>query len=233
MRAIEIPAGEVHVWWTSLETPDTEIERLRRVLSPEELRRAERFRIERAARRFIAARAALRSVLGRTTGVDPADVTFTFGKHGKPRLPHGGPFFNASDTGDFVVVALTSAEVGIDIELVRPLRRRDRLARRICTATELEALAKFPEEQRDTQLLLLWTCKEAALKAIGTGLPGGTRNVEVELPTNGPPRLVRLLDDHDGWSLLFPDLSPGLLCTVVVRGGGWQVVSQRLPAHST
>jgi 4'-phosphopantetheinyl transferase len=226
MKQVDVLDGEVHVWWASLELTDSEIEALGRVLSPEEQRRAERFRIAAAARRFIGARAALRSVLGRTTGVDPADVTFAFGEHGKPRLSDGGPCFNASDTGDFVVIAVTTAEIGIDVELVRPLRRRDRLARRICTNRELESLARFPEEQRDSQLLRLWTCKEAALKAIGTGLPGGARNVEIELPTSGPPKLVRLLDDPDGWSLLFPDLLPNLLCSAVVRGGNWRVVSR-------
>jgi 4'-phosphopantetheinyl transferase len=233
MSEIDLRDGEVHVWWASLELSGSETQELRRVLSPEEKRRAERFRIDGAARRFIAARAALRSVLGKATGMDPADVTFAYGEHGKPRLPDGGPSFNSSDTGDYVAVAVTSAEVGIDIELVRPLRRRDRLARRICTERELEALARFPEKCRDAQLLRLWTCKEAALKAIGTGLPGGVRQVEIELPTFGPLKLARLRDTGDRWTLLAPDLAPKLLCSVVVRGSDWRVVSERFSVYST
>jgi 4'-phosphopantetheinyl transferase len=233
MKQVNVSDGEVQVWWASLELTDSEIAVLHRVLSPEEKRRAERFRVNAAARRFIGARAALRSVLGRTTDADPADVTFAFGEHGKPRLSDGGPYFNASDTGDFVVIAVTTAEVGIDIELVRPLRRRDRLARRICTERELETLAQLPEEHRDAQLLRLWTCKEAALKAIGTGLPGGARNVEIELPAHGAPKLVRLLDDLDGWVLLSLDLSPNLLCSTVVRGTDWRIVSKRFAVYST
>jgi len=230
---IDIPNGEVQVWWASLEATDSQTEELRRVLSPEETRRAERFRVEAAARRFIAARAALRSVLGRTTGTDPADITFAFGEHGKPRLSGGGPCFNASDTGNFVVVAVTTTEVGIDIELVRSLRRRDRLARRICTKRELDALTRFPEEQRDAALLRLWTCKEAALKAIGTGLPGGARNVEVDLPPHGSPKLVRVLDDPDRWALYSVDLPPNLLCSTVIRGPDWRIVSRQFSIYST
>jgi 4'-phosphopantetheinyl transferase len=233
MRTIDIPDGEVQVWWASLELANSEIKELRRVLSPEEKRRADRFRIDGATRRFIAARAALRSVLGNFTGMDPADVTFAFGEHGKPSLPRGETCFNASDTGDFVAIAVAAVEVGVDIELVRSLRRRDRLARRICTDRELAALSKLSEEQRDAQLLRLWTCKEAALKAIGTGLPGGIREVEVELPTTDRPRLVRLLDEADGWTLHFPDLSPNLLCSLVVRGGGRRVLSRQFSIHST
>jgi len=233
MKTIEVPDGEVQLWWASLEVSDSEIGRLRGMLAPAELRRAERFRIPAAARRFVGARAALRMILGRATGAAPADVEFLFGERGKPRLPGGGIFFNASDSGDYAVVALSSAEVGVDIELVRTLRRNDRLARRVCTDRELELLARTPEEDRDTLLLRLWTCKEAALKAVGIGLSGGARNVEAEIPLNGAPRLTRLLEEAGHWSLLFPDVLPDLLCSVVVKGRGWQAVSQRFSLHST
>jgi 4'-phosphopantetheinyl transferase len=233
MDAIEIPDGEVQLWWASLDVGDSEIDHLRGMLAPAELRRAERFRVAAAARRFIGARAALRMILGRATGATPADVEFLFGERGKPHLPDGGPFFNASDSGDYVVVALTTTDVGVDIELARTLRRRGRLARRICTDRELEMLERTPEEERDALLLRLWTCKEAALKAVGIGLSGGARNVEAEIPLNGVPRLTRLLDDANRWSLIFPDLLPDLLCSVVVKGRSWRAVSQQFSLHST
>ena len=233
MNTIEIPTGEVQLWWASLDVGDSEIDHLRGMLAPAELRRAKRFRVAAAARRFIGARAALRMILGRVTDTEPAEVEFLFGERGKPRLPDGGPFFNASDSGDYVVVALTTAEVGVDIELARVVRRRDRLAKRVCTDSELELLAQAPEEERDALLLRLWTCKEAALKAIGIGLSGGARNVEAQIPPNGTPRLSRLLDETAHWSLLFPDVLPHLLCSVVVKGSDWRAVSQQFSLHST
>ena len=232
MRTIEILPGEVQLWWASLEISEPETDRLRRVLASDELRRAERFRVAAAARRFIGARAALRMILGRATGAEPADVEFLFGEHGKPCLPGGAVLFNASDSGDYVVVALSTAEVGVDIEVVRTLRRHDRLARRVCTESELEMLAKAPREDREALLLRLWTCKEAALKAIGIGLSGGARNVEVEIPTNGAPRLSRIPDEVDHWSLLLPDVLPNLLCSVVVKGSDWRAVSRPFSLHS-
>ena len=232
MNGIDLPPGQVQVWWASIDVGDSEIARLRGMLTHEELRRAERFRVAAAARRFIGARAALRMILGRAIGAEPADVEFYFGKHGKPLLPDGGPFFNASDSGDYVVVALTTAEVGVDIELVRIVRRRDRLARRVCTDSELEMLAGAPEEERDALLLRLWTCKEAALKAIGIGLSGGARNVEAQIPRNGTPQLSRLLDETAHWSLLFPDVLPQLLCSVVVKGSDWRAVSRQFSLQS-
>ena len=78
----------------------------------------------------------------------------------------------------------------------------------------------------------MWTCKEAALKAIGTGLSGGVRNVEVEIPAKNPPRLTRLPGGADGWSLLFADVDHEALCTVVVRGSGRRTVCRRISLGS-
>ena len=223
MADFVISPDTVHLWWTRVSGAEPHLDRLRPMLNSDELERAARFRVEGAARRFIVARAMLRSLLGHATGVDPADVVFAYGEHGKPRLAAGGPSFNASDSGEFVVVALASAELGADIEVLRPLARRDRLARRICTEREIEAFQAIPEARRDAALLRLWTCKEAALKAVGTGLPGGLRNVEIDLRPDGPPRLRRLRGEVDGWTLLPVALNPELVCSVVIRGDGWQV----------
>jgi len=233
MNANDVTPGEVQLWWASLDMIASEIDRLRGMLAAEELRRADRFRVGAAARRFIGARAALRIILGKATEAEPADVEFVFGNLGKPGLPGAGLYFNASDSGDYVVIALATAEVGVDIELARTLHRSDRLARRVCTDHEREMLARTPDEERDALLLRLWTCKEAALKAVGIGLSGGARNVELEIPENGPPRLARLLDQVDHWSLLYPDPLPDLLCSVVVRGTGWRVVSRPFSFQST
>ena len=219
---VDLPTGEVQLWLASLAVSEDELSRLQGLLAPFELQRAERFRVAAASRRFVAARAALRLVLANATGVAPADLKFRFGEHGKPRLADGGPHFNASDSGDVVVIALTSVEVGVDIELPRSLARSERLARRICTERELEALRQAPEGAHDNLLLRMWTCKEAALKAIGIGLSGGVRNVEVEIPANGTPRLTRIPGRDRDWSLLFADVDHDALCTVVARGFGWR-----------
>jgi hypothetical protein len=52
------------------------------------------------------------------------------------------------------------------------------------------------------------------------------------MPPNGKPRFSRLLEEPDHWSLLFPDLLPGLLCSVVVNGSGWRVVSRQFSFQS-
>jgi len=229
MTDIGLRPGEIQVWWASMDNAEPHIERLRRLLDEAELARADRFRVAAARRRFIGARAMLRSILGKTVVVNPEDVAFAYGTHGKPRLENGGPCFNATDSGDVVVVALASDEIGVDIEVARPLTRLERLARRICTDRELEALEKISKADRNAALLRLWTCKEAGLKAIGTGLSGGMRNVEVDLRPGQQPRLLRLCGEVEGWTLLPVDLQTDLICTIVIRGEGRLLVSQQWP----
>ena len=233
MSTIEILPGEVQLWHASLAVSESDIDRFNGILTPEELQRANRFRVEKAKKRFIAARSALRVLLGKATETDPRDIVFVFGDNGKPRLAAGGPLFNTSDSGDVVAIVLASEELGVDIEVKRPMARRLRLARRICTTREFEQLETLPAAEREIELLRLWTCKEAALKAVGTGLSGGLRNVEVELPAHDQPELRKLLDETSGWTLLPGDLGPDVICSVVVRGAGWRIITRNLDIHST
>lgn len=233
MSTIEILPGEVQLWHASLAVSESDIDRFSGILTPEELQRANRFRVEKAKTRFIAARSALRVLLGEATYTDPRDIAFVFGDNGKPRLAAGGPLFNASDSGDVVAIGLASEELGVDIEVKRPMARRLRLARRICTTREFEQFETLPAAEREIELLRLWTCKEAALKAVGTGLSGGLRNVEVELPAHDQSELRKLLDETSGWTLLPGDLGPDVICSVVVRGAGWRIITRNLDIHST
>jgi 4'-phosphopantetheinyl transferase len=138
-----------------------------------------------------------------------------------------GLHFNASDSGELVVVALATTEIGVDLEIRRRLRDPWRLARRICTEDELRQLQTVAEDELNDMLLRLWTVKEAALKAVGTGLPGGLRNVDAEVGPRNALRLRRLLGERDGWRLLAADPGSDALCTIVVRVAGERATVHR------
>jgi len=232
MAPFNIPPNEVHLWWAPLDLSDETVTDLRSLLNPRELVRADRFRVPKAAHRFIAARAVLRTLLGQMTAIDPARIEFAYGERGKPSVS-AAPHFNASDSGDTVVVAMASEEIGVDVEGLRTLANPGRLARRICTPDELEQLDALSEEEAGAALLRLWTFKEAALKAVGLGLPGGLRNVDVDFRRGKPPQLRRLREHRNGWSLLTADVDPRLLCSIVVRGAEWRLVTRRFGFQST
>jgi 4'-phosphopantetheinyl transferase len=200
------------------------------MLNEEERRRAARFRVEAARHRYVAARCLTRLLLARYTRQSPESLVFTLGARGKPRLEsprhHSGFHFNSAHTGDIIAVGVAACELGIDVESLRPVPKHSRLAARFCSAPEQEQLASLREEDRDAAFLTMWTCKEAYLKAVGSGIAMPLRKVEVEID---PPSLARINNDPHvaaGWTLMRVGLPRPVVCTVAIRGGGWKLITR-------
>lgn len=143
----------------------------RRLLSAEDLVRAASFRFENDASHWIACRTALRVLLGKLTALPPAEVPVLSGPDGKPVLapPFEAIHFNVSHCHDLALIAVAPFPLGIDLE------RWDRGADLIgCEETfcHAEEIARLPAgtDARASALLEIWTAKEAALKARGSGL---------------------------------------------------------------
>ncbi|WP_143109780.1 4'-phosphopantetheinyl transferase superfamily protein [Agromyces sp. CF514] len=103
----------------------------------------------------------------------------------KPRLNGAhGLDVSISHSGPTMLVALAlGAQVGADVEAAPfDAFARPQLVRRMCSPSELEALAAVPEGAvRRRALARAWTVKEATLKARGIGLAEDPRTVEVDL----------------------------------------------------
>lgn len=142
------------------------------ILSAAERERAARFVFVRDRDRYLAAHAALRRLLADRTGTSPAALRLATGAHGKPFLEAPAHCsFNLSHSGDLALVALApDGEIGVDVELLRPVPDATALAERHYTPAEREALAGTATAGRDLAFLIGWTRKEACLKAIGSGL---------------------------------------------------------------
>jgi 4'-phosphopantetheinyl transferase len=161
-------ASEVDVWCVELDFAPHGLESL---LSRDELERADRFRSDRDRRRFVVAHGTLRAILGSRMSVDPGAIEFSAAADGKPKLRTGGLQFNLAHSGELAVVAVTEDRaVGIDVEVMRTVRDRDRLAARLFTEQESSVYSAKTEPQRDRAFLEIWTRKEAVLKAIGVGI---------------------------------------------------------------
>lgn len=170
------PNGVVDVWRVRLDTPEPAARSLERLLSSDEVKRADRFRFAQDRRRFVMARAMLRQVLGAYLGASPSSLRFAYGPQGKPRLAdaccgRGHATFNLSHSGALALLAVAKGcDIGVDLEAVRPLTEASAMARRIFSAAELTALAAMPEGERDLAFYRFWTRREAWVKALGTGL---------------------------------------------------------------
>lgn len=175
------------VWRIDLDQPMTDA--LRAGLSPAELARKQRFVFARDRNRFGIAHAALRELLAQRTGRDGALIELTESPLGKPMFATAGPagpaapHFNLSHSQGLGVIALSDdREVGVDVEVLRPMSDRGAMARIYFTPAEQAALERL--ETRDAlsaerAFFVCWTRKEACLKALGLGLQLPTDSFEV------------------------------------------------------
>jgi len=111
-----------------------------------------------------------RHLLKKKCGNDLPDIPFSTGEKGKPG-PDGyhGIHFNISHSGNWVVVALSSGSVGVDVEKMRKVP--EGVAHRFFSAKENKLLNDASGEAEKAEIFFtLWTLKESFLKAIGKGL---------------------------------------------------------------
>ena len=172
---VELPSPlGLRVWWLRLdEMPDAAAID---TLSADEIARGQRFAFEGLRRRHLASHVALRAILAQQTGLPAASLVFGAGPFGKPflQLP-AACVFNMSHSDDVAVIAVAPdaparTEIGVDVEVLRPMRDAIALAERNFTPAEQQALRAAPVDQRDLAFMRGWTRKEACLKAIGSGL---------------------------------------------------------------
>lgn len=152
------------------------------LLDPGERGRAARFRFDRDRTRYIAAHSQARRHLGARLGLAPADVPLTTTGNGKPvvdiaaaSLGGADPealslCFNLTHSGSVGYLAIAPFSIGIDVELYRNLEDLQPLIDAYCSPGEIDALKALPVAQRRLGFLGVWTRKEAALKAWGTGI---------------------------------------------------------------
>lgn len=225
-------SSEVHVWRTSLDRPPEEVETFRRLLSADEIHRAERLVFPEHRRRFIVARGSLRSILARYLAVAPAAIRFEYGAHGKPQLDTSHELahplhFNLAHSGELALFAVTGlGAIGIDVEKIRPDYPSAKIAGRYFSAGEIEALGKLAPQEYAGAFFRCWTRKEAFIKATGRGLTLPLDQLDVTLDPGEAAALLRTAWDPGEaahWSLHELEAGSGFTAALAVRGHGYRV----------
>ena len=136
--------------------------------------------------------------VGNFTGNPYQEINLIFGEKGKPHIGNlSNVHFNISHSGNYVVCAVASTEVGIDVERVRKVNLR--IAERFFSAPELHDLLELDEEARKQYFIILWTIKESYLKAIGRGL---TQNLNsFTISKNGSTYLLTGNEEAAGFGI--------------------------------
>ena len=234
-RDLTLSLQDIHVWLISLEQPVGYVQHLLDSLSPEECTQADQFIFKRDRRRFITSHGALRMILSNYTGVDPAQLQFTYEPNGKPylskKINHSNFRFNLSHSNELAICAVTrDRELGVDLEYIRPIHNIDKIADRYYLKNKRDFFDGVSEVQKTECFFAFWTSMEAYLKAHGVGL---TSPLEYpgEYPVLEKPirysQINRDSQEHTLWTMLRFSPPNGYAGALVVEGysallSGWQ-----------
>lgn len=201
------------------DTPECSVPSWGAVLSPDEIDRAARFRVEHARRSYIATRLALRFLLARYLGEAPHAIRFQYGSKGKPELAApAGIHFNVSHSGGFAVLAFSwDGEIGVDVERIHPMEDMLDIAERFFSAEEAADLRSLPACERVDAFFRCWTRKEAYVKAVGDGLFIPLDSFRVTLRRGEPAEFIHFRNDAAAarrWTLMNLNVGKGYLAAL-------------------
>jgi 4'-phosphopantetheinyl transferase len=221
----------VHVWRAALEATESSTQPLLRVLTTDEVQRAERYRFVRDRVRFVATRGRLRILLGDYLGIAPSEVVLTYGRSGKPEVAttcaHGRLHFNVSRSDEVALFAFAlDRRVGVDVERVRADIETETVAEHFFSPAEMAALRGLPVASQAQAFFNGWTRKEAYVKAAGRGISDGFGDFTVSLRPDEPAAFCPTAagsEDVARWSLCALDPAPGYAAALVVEGHDWRL----------
>ena len=171
-------------WFVPASVDQAELDACMELLSDAERSRMDRFRHEGARQQFIVGHGVIHLLLKKYLKDEYSNLYWQETAHHKPfiQLPDASrPLeYNLSHCEGFIAVAFGRHSQGIDIEKVRHLDDLEGICRQVFTDSEIEQVfaTKDPERQSHT-FFKFWTCKEAALKADGTGFMKDPKSLQL------------------------------------------------------
>ena len=224
--SIQMGPGDIHLWRAWVDSPSVSLDLLERLLSKDELERADRFRLNRDHDRFVLRRGLLRKLLGEYLSADPAQLKFHYGSHGKPYLlerDDQSPLqFNLSHSSDLTVLAFSwQQELGVDIERIDFHVAEERIPEQFFSPMEVVSLRTMPLQWQTEAFFLGWTRKEAYIKATGEGLSHGLDNFAVSMRPDESARLLWVKghdEERERWSMMNFIPGAGFAGALVVEG---------------
>ena len=218
---------EVHVWRAELDIESPRLQSLLEMLSDDERSRAQRFAFQRHRKRFITSHGLLRIILSRYLEMEPRQLSFSYGTHGKPELIQerkGDEIrFNMSHSQELALYAFTRRRaVGIDLELIKPNLACDEIAEQFFSTREVYVLRSLPHPVQRKAFFKCWTHKEAYIKAAGKGLSIPLDQFEVSFAPGEPAKLLKTewdAEEASRWFLQTLNIGSDYAAALAVEGG--------------
>lgn len=141
--------------------------RLLEHVAPEKRSRIKRFVREQDRIRGLFGDLLIRTVLMQKTGMLNNEISFVTNEYGKPFLKGRDDIhFNISHSGQWVVAAIDSRPIGVDVEEVAPVDLS--ISEHYFSPDEHEDLMN--QNDKLGYFFTLWTSKESYIKVLGKGL---------------------------------------------------------------
>jgi 4'-phosphopantetheinyl transferase len=168
-RVPHLQGQEVHLWRIDVDQSDYILNHLEELISPEEQLRANKFFHLPDRLRFVLGRGGLKQLLSLYSNIPSSNIRLKIGTHGKPFVQAPDQIhFNISHSGNWVLIAIGSKELGIDLEKITGEFITDSLLEQCFHRHELKLIRE--SEDPKVEFFKFWTRKEAFLKATGNGI---------------------------------------------------------------
>jgi 4'-phosphopantetheinyl transferase len=183
-----MPGSPSYIYWLLTERTAASLSEAGAFLSLGEQQKLSKMRFSKRRDEWLLGRWTAKSLicsLPDYQGFSEAEIEIVNTPEGAPliRLPDGQispDCLSISHSGQLAFCTLTQApmlKIGADLEKVEP--RSEDLVKDFFTPAEQRLADSFPGEEWHTAITLIWSMKEAMLKALGVGLHWDTRLVEV------------------------------------------------------
>ena len=162
---------DLHLWKINFNDLKKHSNQLQKILSHDELIRANQYHFLIDQEKYIIGRAATRKILSYYLEKAPESIMFSYNKLGKPYLKDTDLQFNVSHSQDVFLLGLTKEQaIGIDVEHCQPKLNFLEIAQTSFSDQEYKRFLLLKSSDITLAFYRFWTRKEAILKAMGQGL---------------------------------------------------------------
>ncbi|MDA3850560.1 MAG: 4'-phosphopantetheinyl transferase superfamily protein [Spirochaetaceae bacterium] len=216
---------EIHLYLINMNCSYGDIIGHRADITSAEREYAESFKFEKSQNNFVIARSALRNILSGYAERPPCEISFEYGRMGKPYLQQTenkkNIQFNSTGSGDMTVIGISlEDEIGVDVEKIRLLPNIPGLIETTFTPLEQQEFRRYSTVVNQAELYMrYWTHKEAFLKATGEGLSHPLQGIEFQYEREG---LSLFSVDNDKsirgkWEMYYTRIEGYSLCVAAPR----------------
>lgn len=189
--------SDVEVFFSETKDIKSRCPELKNFITRLEQSRAAKFYFDEDRETYISCHALLRLILSKKLNTDPLDILFINERNTKPGLMGNPIYFNITHTSEAFAFAISRYHyLGIDLENSQRSIDFSSVIDTFCSERERKFILESHDDTSD-RFFLIWTRKEALLKALGTGIIADLVYIEVSDHKNiiNKKSLVNLVGD--------------------------------------